>query len=156
MFQYFIISIFQYYLITCGLILSESGTLGLTGIRPLGGVIGVEGALLFLGCTRISWMSWILINWSVVDELLALLFFVSRKKPRMRLIPRLSLSMICKVEGIEEDKCVTVEATLSLPNVAESTTTPSRMPSWKMKSDLKLSNRMSPLWKVVSVLRSKE
>lgn len=48
MFQYFIISIFQSYLITCGLILSESGTLGLTGMRPSEGVIGARRCIALL------------------------------------------------------------------------------------------------------------
>ena len=72
------------------------------------------------------------------------------------LIPRLSLSEIISDIGVDEEICDTFEVTLSLPRTTESTTTPSRIPSWKIKSDLKLSSNLSPLWNVVSGVRLKE
>ena len=102
------------------------------------------------------------VNWnpaislSVVEDVLASMLFDSMKNPRIFLIPRLSLSEIISDIGVDEEICDTFEVTLSLPRTTESTTTPSRIPSWKIKSDLKLSSNLSPLWNVVSGVRLKE
>ncbi len=84
------------------------------------------------------------------------MLFDSMKNPRIFFIPRLSLSEIISDIDVDDEMCDTFEVTLSLPRTTESTTTPSRIPSWKMKSDLKLRSNLSPLWNVVSGVRLKE